>query len=67
MLPAPMPVDTSLSTPRTDEVLGIRPFGIVDQLDSLRRELETGRVQPLTPASATTIEGTGSLSAFNLL
>jgi dTDP-4-dehydrorhamnose reductase len=54
MLPAPMPNDTSLSTPRTDEVLGRRPFGIDAQLDGLRRELETGRVEPLTAPSAAT-------------
>ena len=52
MLPAPVPSDTSLSTPRTDEVLGLAPFGIVEQLQGLRRELETGRVEALTPASA---------------
>ena len=51
-LPAPMPFDTSLSTPRTDELLGTRPFGITDQLRALRTELETGRVCPLTPAEA---------------
>jgi dTDP-4-dehydrorhamnose reductase len=51
MLPAPMPFDTSLSTPRTDEVLGIPPFGIADQLAALRRELETGAPAPLTPVS----------------
>jgi dTDP-4-dehydrorhamnose reductase len=50
MLPAPMPFDTSLSTPRTDEVLGVRPFAITDQLRGLRRELETGEPAPLTPA-----------------
>lgn len=54
MLPAPMPSDTSLATPRTDEVLGVRPYGITDQLDGLRRELETGRVEPLTPAAVPT-------------
>lgn len=48
MLPAPMPFDTSLATPRTDEVLGVRPFPIADQLAALRREVETGLVQPLT-------------------
>jgi len=51
MLPAPVPFDTSLSTPRSDEVLGVRPFGIVDQLRALRTETETGRPTPLTPAS----------------
>ena len=50
MLPAAMPYDTSLSTPRTDEVLGARPWGIKDQLAALRRETETGDVQPLTMA-----------------
>lgn len=50
MLPAPVPFDTSLSTPRTDEVLGVAPFPIVDQLRSLRRQLATGRPEPLTPA-----------------
>lgn len=49
MLPAPMPFDTSLATPRTDEVLGIRPYGITDQLHGLRRELETGHPVALTP------------------
>jgi len=48
MLPAPVPFDTSLSTPRSDEVLGAPPFGIVDQLRALRRETETGRTAPLT-------------------
>ena len=51
MLPAPVPFDTSLSTPRTDAVLGVRPYGIVDQLRGLRREVETGRPAPLTAAS----------------
>ncbi len=51
MLPAAMPADTSLATPRTDEVLGIRPFGIRDQLAALRHETETGLPQPITPAS----------------
>lgn len=50
MLPAPVPFDTSLSTPRSNEVLGVRPFGIVDQLRALRRETETGQATPLTPA-----------------
>ena len=49
MLPAPMPADTSLSTPRTDRVLGVVPHGIREQLSALRREVETGQVQPLTP------------------
>ncbi len=49
MLPAPVPYDTSLSTPRTDELLGIRPWGLKDQLRALRREVETGEVRPLTP------------------
>lgn len=48
MLPAPMPYDTSLATPRTDEVLGVRPFNLADQLAGLRRELETGLPAPLT-------------------
>jgi dTDP-4-dehydrorhamnose reductase len=54
MLPAPMPFDTSLGTPRTDDVLGIRPYGIADQLHGLRRELETGHVLPLTSAGSDT-------------
>lgn len=49
MLPAPMPDDTSLSTPRTNEVLGSRPFGLAEQLAALRQELTTGEVCPLTP------------------
>lgn len=48
LLPAPMPTDTSLSTPRTDGVLGVAPYGIRDQLRALRREVETGLPQPLT-------------------
>lgn len=48
LLPAPVPFDTSLSTPRTDEVLGVRPYGIADQLAALRREIETGQPWPLT-------------------
>lgn len=53
MLPAPMPFDTSLATPRTDDVLGVRPFPIVEQVRALRREVETAAVQPLTvPAVA---------------
>lgn len=51
LLPAPMPFDTSLATPRTDEVLGVRPYGVVDQLASLRAELGTGVVAALTPTS----------------
>jgi dTDP-4-dehydrorhamnose reductase len=47
-LPAPIPFDTSLSTPRTDEVLGTRPHPVADQLRALRHELETGEVMPLT-------------------
>jgi dTDP-4-dehydrorhamnose reductase len=58
MLPAPMPFDTSLGTPRTDDVLGVRPYGIADQLHGLRRELETGHVVPLTSAGSDT--GTAS-------
>ena len=54
LLPAPMPRDTSLSTPRTDEVLGLGPYGIADQLGSLRRELETGVVTPVTQVGAGT-------------
>jgi dTDP-4-dehydrorhamnose reductase len=50
MLPAPMPFDTSLASPRTDDVLGVRPFGIAEQLAALRRELETNQPQPLTGA-----------------
>lgn len=48
MLPARIPFDTSLSTPRTDELLGTRPFGVREQLAALRREVETGRPAPLT-------------------
>ncbi len=49
MLPAPMPFDTSLSTPRTDDVLGVAPYAARDQVAALRREVETGQPQPLTP------------------
>jgi dTDP-4-dehydrorhamnose reductase len=48
MLPALMPFDTSLGTPRTDEVLGVRPFGVRDQLAALRQEVQTGQPKPLT-------------------
>lgn len=50
-LPAPMPFDTSLSTPRTDRVLGVAPYGIAEQLAALRREVETGETHPITPAA----------------
>lgn len=50
MLPAPVPYDTSLSTPRTDEILGMPPAGLRDQLAALRREVETGLPHPVTPA-----------------
>jgi dTDP-4-dehydrorhamnose reductase len=53
MLPARMPFDTSLATPRTDEILGVSPFGIADQLAALRREVETGQPWPLTAVAAT--------------
>lgn len=49
MLPAPMPFDTSLATPRTNEVLASHPHPLVDQLAALKLELETGEVQPITP------------------
>lgn len=48
MLPAPMPFDTSLATPRTDEILGVAPHGLQAQLTALADELRTGRPQPLT-------------------
>jgi dTDP-4-dehydrorhamnose reductase len=48
MLPASVPFDTSLATPRSDEVLGVPPFGIMEQLRALRSETETGRTAPLT-------------------
>src|SRR5690606_31592124 len=51
-LPAPVPFDTSLSTPRTDEILGVRPHGIDAQLRALRDEVATGRPQPTTPHRA---------------
>lgn len=47
-LPALVPYDTSLSTPRTDELLGVPAFGIRDQLAALREEVRTGRPCPLT-------------------
>lgn len=47
-LPAPVPYDTSLATPRTDSLLGVPAFGINDQLAALREELRTGRPCPLT-------------------
>lgn len=50
MLPAPMPVDTSLATPRTDDILGAGPHSVVDQLSALRLEVETGAPHPLTAA-----------------
>jgi dTDP-4-dehydrorhamnose reductase len=48
LLPAAMPFDTSLSTARTDEVLGVAPFGLDAQLRALRTEVETGTTTPLT-------------------
>lgn len=48
MLPARMPFDTSLATPRTDEVLGVPPHSIEAQLTALRDELRTGRPHPIT-------------------
>lgn len=48
LLPAAMPFDTSLSTRRTDEVLGVPPFALADQLRALRTELDTGTTAPLT-------------------
>jgi dTDP-4-dehydrorhamnose reductase len=61
-LPANVPFDTSLSTPRTDAVLGLRPFGLRDQLRGLRLELATGRVEALTVVEAVTAQpaSTGS-------
>lgn len=50
MLPAPIPFDTSLGTPRTDDVLGVKPFGIIDQLTALRDESLSGKPIALTPA-----------------
>nr|WP_296766905.1 sugar nucleotide-binding protein [Rhodococcus sp. (in: high G+C Gram-positive bacteria)] len=47
-IPAPMPFDTSLSTPRTDEILGTSPGSITAQLRGLRQEVETGASAPLT-------------------
>ena len=47
-LPAPIPFDTSLATPRTDEVLGVRPHPLEAQLTALRDELGSGRPHPLT-------------------
>lgn len=47
-LPAPIPFDTSLSTARTEEVLGAHPASITDHLEAMRRELATGRPCPLT-------------------
>jgi dTDP-4-dehydrorhamnose reductase len=37
----PVPYDTSLASTRTDEVLGVRPAGILDQLRSLRADVNT--------------------------
>jgi dTDP-4-dehydrorhamnose reductase len=49
-LPAPVPFDTSLATPRTSEVLGVTPHPLAAQLRALRSELESGEVCPLTPS-----------------
>lgn len=37
----PVPYDTSLASTRTDEVLGVRPAGILDQLRALRADVNT--------------------------
>lgn len=61
MLPAPMPFDTSLSTPRTDALLGVGPFGLRDQLAALRHELDTFEPQPLTPLTPRSSASAGAL------
>lgn len=47
-LPAPVPHDTSLGADATMARLGARAHPIEDQLDALRRELETGVPSPLS-------------------
>lgn len=47
--PAPVPRDTSMDRSRTAATLGLSPAGVDDVLRALKAELETGRVQPITP------------------
>jgi dTDP-4-dehydrorhamnose reductase len=48
VFPALVPVDTSMSTTKTRSVLGLAPTSIDDILQAFRRELETGKVSPVT-------------------
>ena len=47
--PAAVPRDTSMKRERTVATLGLSPAGVDDVLRALKAELETGRVQPITP------------------
>lgn len=47
-IPAPVPFDTSMSGETTATVLATRTWAIEDQLESLERELTTGRPVPLS-------------------
>jgi dTDP-4-dehydrorhamnose reductase len=46
--PEAVPVDTSMSSERTREVLGLAPSTVRDHLAALRTEIETGEIQPIT-------------------
>lgn len=48
LFPAPVPVDTSLSNTVSKKVLGLSPTGLRKLLETLRVELETGRLITLT-------------------
>jgi dTDP-4-dehydrorhamnose reductase len=50
--PAPVPRDTSMDRSRTVATLGLAPAGVDDVLRALKAEMETGTVQPITPAQA---------------
>lgn len=43
-----VPYDTSMSSVRTREILGLAPSTVRDQLEAFKRELETGKLHPLT-------------------
>lgn len=48
LFPAPVPVDTSLSNSNSKKVLGLGPTTLLDLLNALRREHESGVPQPVT-------------------
>lgn len=52
VFPAAVPRDTSMDRRRTVDVLDLAPAGVDDVLRALKAEMETGTVQPITPALA---------------